>query len=72
MIGQYCGNNSPGTIQSGSNKLALVFLADHVVSKGGFIASWSTDSSGTHNATLLCMKSTWNNMVLLQYSCIFD
>ncbi|XP_065114614.1 cubilin [Paramisgurnus dabryanus] len=46
MIGQYCGHNSPGTVQSGSNKLALVFLADHAVSKGGFVATWSTDSSG--------------------------
>uniref|UniRef100_A0A3Q1IYA9 Uncharacterized protein n=1 Tax=Anabas testudineus TaxID=64144 RepID=A0A3Q1IYA9_ANATE len=46
IIGQYCGNTSPGTIQSGSNKLAVVFLADHSVSSGGFVASWSTDSSG--------------------------
>ncbi|KAM4534255.1 cubilin [Odontesthes bonariensis] len=46
VIGQYCGTSSPGTIQSGSNKLAVVFLADHSVSKGGFIASWSADSSG--------------------------
>ncbi|KAI1888819.1 hypothetical protein AGOR_G00172680 [Albula goreensis] len=46
LIGQYCGNTSPGTIQSGSNKLAVVFLADHSVSKGGFIATWSADSSG--------------------------
>uniref|UniRef100_A0A3Q3MXM2 Cubilin n=1 Tax=Mastacembelus armatus TaxID=205130 RepID=A0A3Q3MXM2_9TELE len=46
IIGQYCGTTSPGTIQSGSNKLAVVFLADHVVSRGGFIASWSADSSG--------------------------
>ncbi|XP_047205867.1 cubilin [Girardinichthys multiradiatus] len=46
IIGQYCGTTFPGTIQSGSNKLAVVFLADHSVSKGGFIASWSTDSSG--------------------------
>ncbi|XP_032366699.1 cubilin [Etheostoma spectabile] len=46
VIGQYCGTTSPGTIQSGSNKLAVVFLADHVVAGGGFVASWSTDSSG--------------------------
>ncbi|KAK2886327.1 cubilin [Channa argus] len=46
ILGQYCGTNSPGTIQSGSNKLAVVFLADHSVSRGGFMASWSTDSSG--------------------------
>ncbi|XP_017269603.1 cubilin [Kryptolebias marmoratus] len=46
VIGQYCGTSSPGTIQSGSNKLAVVFLADHSVSRGGFIATWSADSSG--------------------------
>ncbi|XP_037612385.1 cubilin [Sebastes umbrosus] len=46
VIGQYCGTTSPGTIQSGSNKLAVVFLADHSVSRGGFMASWSADSSG--------------------------
>uniref|UniRef100_A0AAQ4PGY7 Cubilin n=1 Tax=Gasterosteus aculeatus aculeatus TaxID=481459 RepID=A0AAQ4PGY7_GASAC len=46
VIGQYCGGTSPGTKQSGSNKLAVVFLADHSVSTGGFMASWSADSSG--------------------------
>ncbi|XP_064190205.1 cubilin [Anguilla rostrata] len=46
LIGQYCGDTSPGTIQSGSNKLAVVFLADHSVSRGGFRATWSADSSG--------------------------
>ncbi|KAM3593822.1 uncharacterized protein V6R79_022582 [Siganus canaliculatus] len=46
IIGQYCGTNTPGTIQSGSNKLAVVFLADHSISRGGFMASWSADSSG--------------------------
>ncbi|XP_068160694.1 cubilin [Antennarius striatus] len=46
LIGQYCGTNSPGIIQSGSNKVAVVFLADHSVSRGGFMASWSADSSG--------------------------
>uniref|UniRef100_A0A3Q3W0B5 Cubilin n=1 Tax=Mola mola TaxID=94237 RepID=A0A3Q3W0B5_MOLML len=46
IIGQYCGTTSPGTVQSGSNKLAIVFLADHSVSRGGFLASWSADSSG--------------------------
>uniref|UniRef100_A0A8C4D9G2 Cubilin n=1 Tax=Dicentrarchus labrax TaxID=13489 RepID=A0A8C4D9G2_DICLA len=46
VIGQYCGTTTPGTIQSGSNKLAVVFLADHSVSRGGFMASWSADSSG--------------------------
>ncbi|XP_056290732.1 cubilin [Pseudoliparis swirei] len=46
VIGQYCGTTSPGAIQSGSNKMAVVFLADHSVSRGGFMASWSSDSSG--------------------------
>ncbi|XP_053714419.1 cubilin isoform X1 [Synchiropus splendidus] len=46
VIGQYCGTTSPGTIKSGSNKLAMVFLADHSVSRGGFVATWSSDTSG--------------------------
>nr|XP_046226989.1 cubilin [Scatophagus argus] len=46
VIGHYCGTTSPGIIQSGSTKLAVVFLADHSVSKGGFTASWTVDSSG--------------------------
>ncbi|CAL8311895.1 unnamed protein product [Merluccius merluccius] len=46
VIGQYCGTSSPGTVQSGSNKLAVVFLADHSVSRGGFVASWTSDSLG--------------------------
>nr|XP_023646366.1 cubilin [Paramormyrops kingsleyae] len=46
LIGQYCGTNSPGTIRSGSRWLVVVFLADHSVSRGGFHATWSTDSSG--------------------------
>lgn len=46
VIGQYCGTISPGTIQSGANNLAVVFLADHSVSRGGFVASWFADSSG--------------------------
>ncbi|KAJ3611231.1 hypothetical protein NHX12_021247, partial [Muraenolepis orangiensis] len=46
VIGQYCGTSTPLSIQSGSNKLAVVFLADHSVSRGGFLASWTSDSSG--------------------------
>ncbi|MGH0150723.1 UNVERIFIED_CONTAM: hypothetical protein FKN15_032572 [Acipenser sinensis] len=46
VIGQYCGTNSPGTIQSGSNKLVVVFVSDHSVQAGGFYATWTTDSSG--------------------------
>lgn len=59
IIGQYCGHTSPGTIQSGSNKLSVVFLADHTVSKGGFVATWSVDSSG--------MKSPTNVLTLDYY-----
>lgn len=59
IIGQYCGTTSPGTIQSGSNKLAIVFLADHSVSAGGFMASWSTDSSGVFTlAKSKCCKGS--------------
>lgn len=62
IIGQYCGTTSPGTIQSGSNKLAIVFLADHSVSAGGFVASWSTDSSGVF--TLAKWKCcTWSLLI---------
>ncbi|XP_029110994.1 cubilin [Scleropages formosus] len=46
LIGQYCGDTSPGTVRSGSRWLVLVFLADHSVSQGGFRATWTTDSSG--------------------------
>ncbi|XP_046880031.1 cubilin [Hypomesus transpacificus] len=46
IIGQYCGITSPGTIKSGSNKMVVVFLADHLVAHGGFAATWSSDSSG--------------------------
>ncbi|XP_043916230.1 cubilin-like [Protopterus annectens] len=46
IIGQYCGTNSPGTITSGSNQLLIVFSSDHVVQKGGFYATWTSDSLG--------------------------
>ncbi|XP_015810319.3 cubilin [Nothobranchius furzeri] len=46
VMGQYCGSTSPGTVRSGSNRLVVVFLADHSVSRGGFLASWSSDSTG--------------------------
>lgn len=53
IIGQYCGTTSPGTLQSGSNKMAIVFLADHSVAKGGFLATWSSDSSGSFTSVLM-------------------
>uniref|UniRef100_A0A8C4RUP8 CUB domain-containing protein n=1 Tax=Erpetoichthys calabaricus TaxID=27687 RepID=A0A8C4RUP8_ERPCA len=46
VLGRYCGTNSPGTVHSGSNKLLVVFISDHSVVKGGFYATWSTDSTG--------------------------
>ncbi|XP_069815839.1 cubilin [Dendropsophus ebraccatus] len=46
IIGQYCGTTSPGTVQSGANKLLVIFHADHTVHGGGFYANWTSDSSG--------------------------
>ncbi|MEE6466792.1 hypothetical protein FKM82_007053 [Ascaphus truei] len=46
LIGQYCGTTSPGTIQSGSNKLLVIFNSDHSLQGGGFYANWTSDSLG--------------------------
>lgn len=46
IIGQYCGTVSPGTIQSGSNKLLVIFNADNSIHGGGFYANWTSDSQG--------------------------
>ncbi|KAG8573749.1 hypothetical protein GDO81_012532 [Engystomops pustulosus] len=46
IIGQYCGTTSPGTIQSGSNKLLVIFNADHSANGNGFYANWTSDSLG--------------------------
>ncbi|XP_010219070.1 PREDICTED: cubilin-like, partial [Tinamus guttatus] len=46
VIGQYCGSRSPGTIQSGSNKLVVIFNSDHSVQGGGFYATWAAESLG--------------------------
>ncbi|NWX82451.1 CUBN protein, partial [Nothoprocta pentlandii] len=46
VIGQYCGSQSPGTIQSGSNKLVVIFNSDHSVQGGGFYATWTAESLG--------------------------
>lgn len=35
----------------------MLFLADHVVSKGGFTATWSTDSSGIKTKKRSCLLS---------------
>ena len=82
LIGQYCGENSPGTVRSGSNKLAMVFLADGVVSRGGFMATWSADSSGKtgfnwkligafHRLECLCWLLPWSPLwtLLLSVGC---
>ncbi|KAM9307657.1 cubilin [Gastrophryne carolinensis] len=46
LIGQYCGTTSPGTVQSGSNKLLIIFNADNTIHGGGFSANWTSDSLG--------------------------
>ncbi|XP_053323004.1 cubilin [Spea bombifrons] len=46
LIGQYCGTTSPGTIQSGSNKMMVIFNSDKSLQGGGFYANWTTDSLG--------------------------
>uniref|UniRef100_U3KLX7 Cubilin n=1 Tax=Oryctolagus cuniculus TaxID=9986 RepID=U3KLX7_RABIT len=46
IIGQYCGNLNPGTIQSGSNQLVVIFNSDQSVQHGGFYATWSTQTLG--------------------------
>ncbi|XP_008565950.1 PREDICTED: cubilin [Galeopterus variegatus] len=46
IIGQYCGNSNPRTIQSGSNQLVVIFNSDHSVQNGGFYATWSTQTLG--------------------------
>ncbi|XP_020662303.3 cubilin [Pogona vitticeps] len=46
VIGQYCGNTSPGTVQSGSNRLLINFRSDRSVQGDGFYATWSADSLG--------------------------
>ncbi|KAL0627634.1 Cubilin [Plecturocebus cupreus] len=46
IIGQYCGNSNPRTIQSGSNQLLLSFNSDHSLEGGGFYATWNTQTLG--------------------------
>ncbi|XP_040824205.1 cubilin [Ochotona curzoniae] len=46
IIGQYCGNLNPGTIQSGSNQLVVIFNSDQSVQHGGFYATWNTHTLG--------------------------
>ncbi|XP_053569959.1 cubilin [Bombina bombina] len=46
VIGQYCGTVSPGTLQSGSNKMLVIFNSDNSPQAGGFYASWTSDSLG--------------------------
>ncbi|XP_062489682.1 cubilin isoform X1 [Pezoporus occidentalis] len=46
VIGKYCGNSSPGTIQSGSNKLVVIFNSDRSIQGGGFYATWTAESLG--------------------------
>ncbi|KAK9396207.1 cubilin [Crotalus adamanteus] len=46
VIGQYCGTTSPGTIQSGSNKMLIHFHSNHSGQGDGFNATWTADSLG--------------------------
>ncbi|CAM9531973.1 unnamed protein product [Lampetra fluviatilis] len=46
VIGHYCGMAGPGTIRSGSNKLAILFSSDSSVVAAGFHAVWEADSAG--------------------------
>uniref|UniRef100_A0A8C5PBH1 Cubilin n=1 Tax=Leptobrachium leishanense TaxID=445787 RepID=A0A8C5PBH1_9ANUR len=46
LIGQYCGSTSPGTIESGSNKLLVLFNSDTSLQGGGFYADWTASSLG--------------------------
>ncbi|XP_077124414.1 cubilin [Ranitomeya variabilis] len=46
VIGQYCGSTSPGTVQSGSNKLLVIFNAERSMNGGGFYANWTSGSLG--------------------------
>uniref|UniRef100_UPI00398F64EE cubilin n=1 Tax=Pristiophorus japonicus TaxID=55135 RepID=UPI00398F64EE len=46
IIGQYCGTTSPETIKSGSSKLFITFSSNRSVQRGGFYATWMSDSAG--------------------------
>ncbi|KAI4575387.1 hypothetical protein MJG53_011590 [Ovis ammon polii x Ovis aries] len=46
IIGHYCGILNPGTIQSGSNQLVVIFNTDHSIQHGGFYATWSSETLG--------------------------
>lgn len=52
VIGRYCGNKSPGIIQSGSNKLLVIFNSDHSIQGGGFYATWTAESLGKKKITV--------------------
>lgn len=54
-IGKYCGNTSPGTIRSGSNKLVVIFNSDHSIQGGGFYATWTAESLGKRKTVLFCL-----------------
>ncbi|XP_004716072.1 cubilin [Echinops telfairi] len=46
IIGHYCGQSNPGTIQSGSNQLVVSFNSDYSKQRGGFYATWVTQTLG--------------------------
>ncbi|XP_071806490.1 uncharacterized protein [Asterias amurensis] len=44
-VGQYCGNNVPGLIQSFTRQLIIKFVSDSADQRGGFSASFTTQES---------------------------
>ncbi|XP_031795774.1 cubilin [Sarcophilus harrisii] len=46
VIGHFCGMTIPKPIQSGSNQLLVIFNSDHSVQRGGFSATWTTQTLG--------------------------
>ncbi|XP_058153894.1 cubilin [Dasypus novemcinctus] len=46
VIGHYCGDSNPETVQSGSSQLVVDFNSDSSVQHRGFYATWTTQSLG--------------------------
>ncbi|XP_077015414.1 cubilin-like [Tamandua tetradactyla] len=46
VIGHYCGDTRPSSIESGSGQLVVTFLSDGSGQHCGFRATWSTRASG--------------------------
>ena len=61
IIGHYCGILNPGTIQSGSNQLVVIFNTDHSIQHGH-----GNSSLGTIVCTLLLGASYVTNDTVLR------